>query len=682
MATQARWGAGIRVPWHKGLLGVALLAGTLAVARQGNESSAALANFQQGYNAFLAKDYAAAAGFLRPAAATPTAISDYAEFYLASALQNNGDLAGAIPILSGFEAKHPGTLLGPRANLALATSLAVEDPAGALALLKSRQESLPHPASDLQMARAYESAGRAKEATSVLADIYYRYPQSQEAAEASRRKGEFPKATVEQLRRRADALWTASQSASRAERTRLAIAAQAAYRETATAARGAAKEQAQVRAASANLAAGRTGLALEALTPLKPADPEATAERYYVMGECYRKLKRESAFLARVKALGELYPSSPWNEEARFSAGNYTLLKRGATDAAPYYASLCERFPQGKYAAQIHWKLTWIRYREGNKEAARRLMEEHVAKYTGFHVPAALYWLGRIAESSDSARSQAYFRQAAETSPQGFYGGIAARRITNPGAAPKRAPQPFPRPADAAMRASKVAAFRSIDLLELAASELQQAAKPDTPFRPYWLVELAAVERDRGRFHVALEDARRAVPLYTSLQIDQLPRNVWELLFPLPWWDEVKADAAREGVDPYLVAGLIRQESAFYDRAVSRASARGLMQVLPSMGRFLAKRLGVHPYSTETLFDARTNLKLGIHYFRTLIEEHQGRVEDTLAAYNAGPNRVQAWRAIGFEDTVEFVESIPFSETREYIQVVLRNAELYRKLYP
>jgi len=144
----------------------------------------------------------------------------------------------------------------------------------------------------------------------------------------------------------------------------------------------------------------------------------------------------------------------------------------------------------------------------------------------------------------------------------------------------------------------------------------------------------------------------------------------------------VRDEAARQGLDPYLVAGLIRQESLFNERVISHAKAYGLMQILPSTGRQLARQLGVAPYSTASLFIPKINIKMGTHYLKTLINESNGRVEDALAAYNAGERRLDRWRLVSYKDMPEFIESIPFSETREYVQIVLRNAALYRKLYP
>jgi soluble lytic murein transglycosylase len=130
------------------------------------------------------------------------------------------------------------------------------------------------------------------------------------------------------------------------------------------------------------------------------------------------------------------------------------------------------------------------------------------------------------------------------------------------------------------------------------------------------------------------------------------------------------------------VAGLIRQESEFNAGAVSRAQALGLTQVRPATGRQIARKLGVRRFNSRMLFQPSVNLRLGTYYLRSLLDKQEGHWERTLAAYNAGPTRAAEWATWHeYREPAEFVESVPFTETREYIQAVLRNAEVYRRLY-
>ncbi|HKR96531.1 MAG TPA: lytic transglycosylase domain-containing protein, partial [Candidatus Angelobacter sp.] len=167
-----------------------------------------------------------------------------------------------------------------------------------------------------------------------------------------------------------------------------------------------------------------------------------------------------------------------------------------------------------------------------------------------------------------------------------------------------------------------------------------------------------------------------------TAEIPQIPRPVWEGLFPRPFWGELKRDSAANQLDPHLVASLIRQESEFNPAAISSANAMGLMQLLPSVGKKLAREMKMKRFSSDELLVANTNLLLGTRYFKHMVDHFDGQVEYALAAYNAGADRVDDWRKNGnFADVEEFVESIPFTQTREYVQAIMRNAALYKLLY-
>ena len=154
------------------------------------------------------------------------------------------------------------------------------------------------------------------------------------------------------------------------------------------------------------------------------------------------------------------------------------------------------------------------------------------------------------------------------------------------------------------------------------------------------------------------------------------------LAFPLPWRAPLFQYSQAEGLDPYMVAALIRQESEFDPAVISAANAYGLTQVLPSTGRELSRRLRLRNFKPKRLLEPDFNLHLGTVYLKSLLDQFGGAWEPTLASYNAGKSRVVAWRnRMEFREPAEFVEAIPFTETRNYVQVVLRNGDLYRRLY-
>jgi len=159
------------------------------------------------------------------------------------------------------------------------------------------------------------------------------------------------------------------------------------------------------------------------------------------------------------------------------------------------------------------------------------------------------------------------------------------------------------------------------------------------------------------------------------------PGALREYLYPLGYWETVRAAAQAHGVDPFLVLALIRQESLFEPEATSSAGARGLMQLLPATARHLARTDGSPP-AELALEDVETNIDLGTRLLARLLRQFGGSLVKALAAYNGGEEAVAKWeRRYPGREADEFVELISFRETRDYVKAVLRNYRAYRYLY-
>jgi len=215
-----------------------------------------------------------------------------------------------------------------------------------------------------------------------------------------------------------------------------------------------------------------------------------------------------------------------------------------------------------------------------------------------------------------------------------------------------------------------------IDRFDEAAAELRLMGDS-----PRVRATLAWVEWRRENFRSAINIAKRVFPHWVSTAGDHLPDEVWRILYPLLYEDELLRKAKGQGLDPALVAGLILQESSFDAAAHSRAGARGLMQIMPATGRGLARQKRVR-FRSAALYDAETSLDFGTLYLRQLSDRFDGAVEKVLVGYNAGPRRVDKWtsRRPGLPEQ-EFIDTIPFTETRFYVRIVLTNREEYRRLY-
>jgi soluble lytic murein transglycosylase len=219
---------------------------------------------------------------------------------------------------------------------------------------------------------------------------------------------------------------------------------------------------------------------------------------------------------------------------------------------------------------------------------------------------------------------------------------------------------------------ARVVLLRRLNLVDQAAVELEdvvQGAASD----PVRLYGLAGVYIEVERYHMALRIMRRHFQPQAATGDPTLPRAFWEMFYPHAWRDEVRDAAQRRGIDPYLVAAVVREESSYYPRAVSRAGARGLMQLMPATARLMAPG--------GDLDDPIHNIELGTRFLAGLMREfNDPRL--ALAAYNAGPTRVRQWLSTRRSDDIEaFVEQIPFDETRLYVKKVVLSWEEYRRIY-
>ena len=186
-----------------------------------------------------------------------------------------------------------------------------------------------------------------------------------------------------------------------------------------------------------------------------------------------------------------------------------------------------------------------------------------------------------------------------------------------------------------------------------------------------------------GQRRQAMSLLRRAYPQLGGPSQGTIPTEILRAYYPLGFADEIRQGARRSGLPPYLVAGIIRQESGFDPRATSDVGARGLMQLMPTTAREVATSLG-RRYHPDDLYDPRTSILLGSTYFSRLLTMFDGNVELALAAYNGGPNRIRRlWRqrqeGTGVDD---FVETLALGESRNFVKRILVLADSYRRLYP
>jgi soluble lytic murein transglycosylase len=212
-------------------------------------------------------------------------------------------------------------------------------------------------------------------------------------------------------------------------------------------------------------------------------------------------------------------------------------------------------------------------------------------------------------------------------------------------------------------------------LEELAVASASAATSPKVNLA---IAQVYRSEEDNVR---ALNVLKKSFPDYSQMKPEEMTREEWDVFYPLSYWDIIVQESRARNLDPYQVAGLIRQETVFITRARSSARAYGLMQLLIPTGSLTAKKYGLSRSITEeSLYEPRLNIQLGTAYLRDQIDKF-GRIEYVAAAYNAGPNRVVQWRTSLPAEIDEWAEAVPFKETRGYVQGVVRNRLQYQRLY-
>jgi soluble lytic murein transglycosylase len=385
-----------------------------------------------------------------------------------------------------------------------------------------------------------------------------------------------------------------------------------------------------------------------------------------------------------LESVATRFPGTPWGERALLDLANEYQKDARDVEALPYYRRMLAQYPTGRYGDRAAWRVGWGEYRAARWEEAALVLERAARQHpSSSFTPGFLYWAGRARrELRQDERARQLLEEAVQRYKHTYHGMRAAQWLATlpaaPGAPPPtlRTPVPDPRADISADELARIEQLLLIDRLSEALEELQGLAP--SPTRE---ATIAWIEWRRGRLRPAITAMKRAYPGHRGEAGDQLPEDVWRILYPIEFREAIEAKAANEGLDAALVAALVCQESTFDPGAVSRAGARGLMQVIPPTARTLARSLGMR-YRTSALHEPSVSLEMGTRYLRQMLDRFGGREERALAAYNAGPHRVEAWTAARPEiDAEEFIESIPFTETRNYVMVLLASRQHYRRLY-
>ena len=412
---------------------------------------------------------------------------------------------------------------------------------------------------------------------------------------------------------------------------------------------------------------------LERIRKPSPLAGEAALERARLL----RRRGQASAARTALQNVVKLYP-----KDTIAAAGALVTLAEMAIDekrdpaAREAYLSLARKYPTSEYAAHARFEAAILAIAARRNSLAAAELDTLLEMYpTTEDTSAARYWSAKTrALLRDSATARERWTMTFLSAPMSYYSAQSARRLGMLPWAPAESPDTF------RVFPDVKAAFTRADMLERlgmayeARLEIDALAESaDTSVEH--MLAIGNGFRERSLMRRTMDMGRRAIAAGAN------DARAWRLVYPVGEADLVAREASAKKVDPALVAALIRQESKFEARAESPVGARGMMQIMPPVGKELARYEKVRPFDVEMLWDPSVNIKLGVAHLKSFTR-HYGNAELALAAYNAGPGRVARWSSrTGGKDPELFVERIRFAETKHYVRNVMRSRDMYAALY-
>ena len=424
----------------------------------------------------------------------------------------------------------------------------------------------------------------------------------------------------------------------------------------------------------------------------------------YYLARLQWNLGNGKAAMNLMDTVASEYPKHKRTPNALYVSGRIDDKNGNRERAIRKWMRVVKEYPKSDIAPTCLWNVGWSRYRQKDYMKAREVFALFAEKYRDSdELKKVLYWHGRaILDSGGRDGKIKQFEKLTKEFPNSYYAILAENGMDN------------------SLYTQMIRFYPNEDMLDeflkrnIVASVKKYQKKPELDRTQQWALY-------SSRNWVSLGFKERAKPLLDMLADGMKPKNghlIWlgyqyyraglysdmfwrfdmvmaskdvddgqkqfltDVMYPVPHWKIIRREAARFNVDPMLVLAVIRQESRFDTEVVSRVDARGLMQIIPPTGKRISQKLSMNDYSDEQLHDPRINIRMGVFHLSTLLRKTGGELAPALASYNAGMRVVKKWlKRLPYNDVSEFIETIPYPETRGYVKNVLRNYGVYQDIY-
>jgi soluble lytic murein transglycosylase len=425
--------------------------------------------------------------------------------------------------------------------------------------------------------------------------------------------------------------------------------------------------------------------AREVFQSLASGRSKEAAEAVVWLARVYLRQGAGDQLLALSRSVNTLALSVEQAATVRLLSGIWLEDQERYEDALVQYRQVADG--KSTQRAEALWRVGWLYYRNGRFHDALVTFQDGLAGKEEPHItPQVLYWAARTHERLQDGGAAELYTQLCRQYTFTYYCQLAPSE-----GKPKTVSVSEDLPLSAGFnlagnpnlardrRYLKAFELKLLGMDQDAAKELaaliERYARDQTA-----LIALSALLSEAGAHHQALRLAR----LYFKDPLERggadMPSSMWSAAYPMAYLSTIRTHAG-SAVDPFLAAAIIREESHYDARALSRVGAIGLMQVMPTTAQAVAKKLGVPQVTRDDLFDQEINIRFGVRYLEQLLQQYAGNVMYAVAAYNAGPPAVSSWATkFGSKDPDEFVELIPYHETRQYVKRVLRSYREYFRL--
>ncbi len=667
-------------------------------SRFAGKKTGALAKLLHARIRFEQNDFTGAAAILNSDVfKKKTKVGDYALWLRGKALQGAGNHPDALKTFEELLRDHPDSIRVRDTKLLLATSaIAAGQPDRAIILM---QDLGNDPDATLLTGKAMDAKGAVSMAEKFYRATYFRWYGTSAAKEAETLAPHYNQASLTPDNDAEQMYWAERLFALK----RYAEAAKA-YEVESGNKSGLYTSEVRIRHLTALANSGRLMDAQSLLNAIPTAATEREeAYRQLVLG--YAKARMWPQARSTADEMRQKFPTGTLVAKTLIDAGLAARDAKNRTDEGYFLNTAVAAYPNAIEVAQAQFESAWSQHESNNFVLSSQMFIEHLARYADKDTTnrgKAGYWAARDAErAGKTAEACAVYDGVMYRYGSNWYGYLALGHLTTMKAQGKctstAPPNPTVAKAVANLKIVTVAAETStekevvriersdelstIGLFDWAIDELTEAKKTANN-SPKINLALARFYRVKGENTAAFVALQKSYPDYAQMFPEEMGREEWSIFYPLINWNDIKLWSQNRGLDRYQVAGLIRQESVFNPRAKSGANAYGLMQLLLPTARSVAKSYNASstPNSPEDLYQPALNIELGTAFLKDQITKF-GRIEYVAVAYNAGPGRVSQWRATLPAEMDEFVEAIPFKETKQYVQGIIRNSAQYRRLY-